>query len=67
MTTHPPVIRPVPADAPDLLTVRDLSIRFPDRYGDVPVVDGISLTVREGETLGLVGSPAAARASPASP
>ncbi|WP_329363908.1 dipeptide/oligopeptide/nickel ABC transporter permease/ATP-binding protein [Streptomyces sp. NBC_00669] len=55
MTTHPPVIRPVPADAPDLLTVRDLSIRFPDRYGDVPVVDGISLTVREGETLGLVG------------
>ncbi|WP_329172546.1 dipeptide/oligopeptide/nickel ABC transporter permease/ATP-binding protein [Streptomyces sp. NBC_01477] len=55
MTTHPPAIRPVPAGAPELLAIRDLSIRFPDRYGDVPVADGISLTVREGETLGLVG------------
>jgi peptide/nickel transport system permease protein len=55
MTERPPAIRPVAADAPDLLAIRDLAIRFPDRYGDVPVVDGISLTVREGETLGLVG------------
>ncbi|WP_320779251.1 dipeptide/oligopeptide/nickel ABC transporter permease/ATP-binding protein [Streptomyces sp. CRN 30] len=50
-----PAVPPLPADAPELLVVRDLSIRFPDRYGDVPVVDGISFTVREGETLGLVG------------
>ncbi|CRK56634.1 Oligopeptide transport system permease protein OppB (TC 3.A.1.5.1) [Alloactinosynnema sp. L-07] len=45
----------VRADAPVLLSVEDLSIRFPDRYGDVAVVDGISFSVREGETLGLVG------------
>ncbi|GAA3503765.1 dipeptide/oligopeptide/nickel ABC transporter permease/ATP-binding protein [Streptomyces prasinosporus] len=50
-----PAVEPLPEDAPDLLVVRDLSIRFPDRYGDVRVVDGISFTVREGETLGLVG------------
>ncbi|MCL7364220.1 dipeptide/oligopeptide/nickel ABC transporter permease/ATP-binding protein [Streptomyces ardesiacus] len=50
-----PVVRPVAEDAADLLVVRDLSIRFPDRYGDTRVVDGISFTVREGETLGLVG------------
>ncbi|XKK60657.1 dipeptide/oligopeptide/nickel ABC transporter permease/ATP-binding protein [Streptomyces sp. ARC32] len=50
-----PSARPLPADAPDLLVVRDLTIRFPDRYGDTRVVDGISFTVREGETLGLVG------------
>ncbi|MFG2500360.1 dipeptide/oligopeptide/nickel ABC transporter permease/ATP-binding protein [Streptomyces sp. NPDC048441] len=50
-----PAVPPVPADAPELLVVRDLTIRFPDRYGDTRVVDGISLTVREGETLGLVG------------
>ncbi|CAL9380186.1 ABC transporter [Streptomyces sp. DH-12] len=50
-----PAVRPLPDDAPDLLVVRDLSIRFPDRYGDTRVVDGISFTVREGETLGLVG------------
>ncbi len=50
-----PAVPPLSDDAPDLLAVRDLSIRFPDRYGDIPVVDGISFTVREGETLGLVG------------
>ncbi|MFC9113618.1 dipeptide/oligopeptide/nickel ABC transporter permease/ATP-binding protein [Streptomyces sp. NPDC057092] len=48
-------VPPLAEDAADLLVVRDLSIRFPDRYGDIPVVDGISFTVREGETLGLVG------------
>ncbi|RCG20602.1 ATP-binding cassette domain-containing protein [Streptomyces diacarni] len=52
---HPPALKPVPQDAPTLLSVRNLSIRFPDRYGDVAVVDDVSFTVREGETLGLVG------------
>ncbi|MFE9057926.1 dipeptide/oligopeptide/nickel ABC transporter permease/ATP-binding protein [Streptomyces mutabilis] len=50
-----PAVPPLAEDAPELLVVRDLSIRFPDRYGDIRVVDGISFTVREGETLGLVG------------
>ncbi|MFC9330055.1 dipeptide/oligopeptide/nickel ABC transporter permease/ATP-binding protein [Kitasatospora sp. NPDC057015] len=53
--SRPARIRPVPADASVLLSVRDLSIRFPDRYGSTAVVDGISFTVRAGETLGLVG------------
>ena len=52
---QPVRITPVPDGAAELLVVRDLSIRFPDRYGDTAVVDGISFTVREGETLGLVG------------
>ncbi|MFC8176745.1 dipeptide/oligopeptide/nickel ABC transporter permease/ATP-binding protein [Streptomyces sp. NPDC057325] len=51
----PVTVRPVAADATELLVVKDLAIRFPDRYGAVNVVDGISFTVREGETLGLVG------------
>ncbi|MEU3901155.1 dipeptide/oligopeptide/nickel ABC transporter permease/ATP-binding protein [Streptomyces sp. NPDC045251] len=55
LTAVEPVVPPLREDAPDLLVVRDLSIRFPDRYGDTRVVDGISFTVREGETLGLVG------------
>ncbi|MDG9724382.1 MULTISPECIES: dipeptide/oligopeptide/nickel ABC transporter permease/ATP-binding protein [unclassified Streptomyces] len=50
-----PAVPPLSEDASELLVVRDLSIRFPDRYGDTRVVDGISFTVREGETLGLVG------------
>ncbi|MGY5003567.1 dipeptide/oligopeptide/nickel ABC transporter permease/ATP-binding protein [Streptomyces griseus] len=50
-----PTITPVRADADELLVVRDLAIRFPDRYGDIPVVDRLNFTVHEGETLGLVG------------
>ncbi|MFB7945499.1 dipeptide/oligopeptide/nickel ABC transporter permease/ATP-binding protein [Kitasatospora phosalacinea] len=55
IAARPRPVPPVPADAPVLLAVRDLSIRFPDRYGEVAVVDGLSFTVRQGETLGLVG------------
>ncbi|MCX4768943.1 dipeptide/oligopeptide/nickel ABC transporter permease/ATP-binding protein [Streptomyces sp. NBC_01285] len=50
-----PAITPVREDAAELLVVRDLAIRFPDRYGTVPVVDSLDFTVHEGETLGLVG------------
>ncbi|MET8114856.1 dipeptide/oligopeptide/nickel ABC transporter permease/ATP-binding protein [Streptomyces prasinus] len=55
LTAMEPSVPPLAEDAADLLVVRDLTIRFPDRYGDTRVVDGISFTVREGETLGLVG------------
>ncbi|WP_371775463.1 dipeptide/oligopeptide/nickel ABC transporter permease/ATP-binding protein [Streptomyces sp. NBC_01438] len=50
-----PALTPVPEDAAELLVVRDLAIRFPDRYGTTPVVDSLDFTVHEGETLGLVG------------
>ncbi|BCT74868.1 ABC transporter [Sinomonas cyclohexanicum] len=42
-------------EAKAVLEVEDLSIRFPNRYGDIPLVDGVSFTVREGETMALVG------------
>jgi peptide/nickel transport system permease protein len=45
----------VPADARNVLEVRNLSIRFPGRFGDTAIVDNVSFTVREGETMGLVG------------
>jgi oligopeptide/dipeptide ABC transporter ATP-binding protein len=38
-----------------LLEVRDLSVTFATPRGSVPVLDRISLTVGEGETVGLVG------------
>jgi len=53
--TTGPAVTPVREDAAELLVVRDLAIRFPDRYGDIPVVDKLNFTVHEGETLGLVG------------
>ncbi len=39
----------------DLLEVRDLSVSFATSRGSVPVLDGVSLSVREGEVVGLVG------------
>jgi len=53
---------PVPATAPVITEARDLRVVFPVRrgllrrvVGEVRAVDGVSLAVREGETLGLVG------------
>ena len=69
-----PAATRAPAQAGEpLLEVDDLAVWFPitegmliERHvGDVRAVDGISFMIRRGETLGLVGSPGAARARPA--
>ena len=52
---------PVPADAPVVAEARDLKVSFPVRRGlfgrtrQLLAVDGVSLAVRQGETLGVVG------------
>jgi peptide/nickel transport system ATP-binding protein/oligopeptide transport system ATP-binding protein len=38
-----------------LLVIEDLAISFPSPNGDALVVDGVSLTVGKGETVGVVG------------
>ncbi|MDW5595528.1 dipeptide/oligopeptide/nickel ABC transporter permease/ATP-binding protein [Conexibacter stalactiti] len=43
------------ADRGALLQVDDLTVRFPDVYGPVPLLSSISFDVREGEVVGLVG------------
>jgi peptide/nickel transport system ATP-binding protein len=42
---------PVPEDRPPVIAVENLSMHF----GDLKAVDGVSLSVRPGETLGIVG------------
>ena len=44
-----------PETAPPLLEVSDLRTWFHTRAGEVHAVDGVDLTVRKGEVLGLVG------------
>ena len=53
---------PVPAAAPVVLQAEEIKVHFPIRrgvlrrkVGEVRAVDGVSLELREGETLGLVG------------
>lgn len=41
--------------APSLLTVKDLRVSFPRRRATVNAVDGVSLSLGQGEILGLVG------------
>ncbi|GAB4096931.1 dipeptide/oligopeptide/nickel ABC transporter permease/ATP-binding protein [Brachybacterium horti] len=41
--------------AAPVLEVKDLHVSFPEAHGDVDIVDGVSFTVRPGETMGLVG------------
>jgi microcin C transport system ATP-binding protein len=53
---------PAPADAPVIIEGRDLKVWFPIKAGflrrtvdHVKAVDGVSVTVREGHTVGVVG------------
>jgi microcin C transport system ATP-binding protein len=55
-------VTPLKGDAPEILSVDDLKVHFPIRKGFlrrtvdyVRAVDGVSLKVRAGETVGIVG------------
>ena len=55
-------LAPLPDNAKTLLDVRDLKVHFPVKTGGMfakkkplRAVDGVSFTLREGETLGVVG------------
>lgn len=60
MTTHPP--EPAALASPVLLELRNVEVHFPitrgwlrRTVGSVRAVDGIHFSIRQGETLGLVG------------
>jgi oligopeptide/dipeptide ABC transporter ATP-binding protein len=49
--------------AGDLLSVQGLTVRFHRRRGAVTAVDGVSFSLRAGETLGLVGESGAGKST----
>jgi peptide/nickel transport system ATP-binding protein/oligopeptide transport system ATP-binding protein len=62
LAATPPARKPRPAsDAPVLLAARDISVRYRLRGGwfaakrEIKAVDGVSLVLRQGRTLGVVG------------
>ncbi len=46
-----------------MLTLQDLEIHFPTKGGIVRAVDGISLSVKQGNILGLVGESGSAKST----
>jgi microcin C transport system ATP-binding protein len=53
---------PIPADATEIIRATDVRVWFPIKkgvvrrtVGHIKAIDGVSLTLREGETLGVVG------------
>ena len=48
-----------------LLRIEDLTIHFPTEEGDVRAVNGVSLSVEAGQTLGLVGETGAGKSTTA--
>ncbi len=46
-----------------LLTIRDLSVRFPTRFGEFTAIESLDLTVNAGELHGLVGESGAGKST----
>ena len=55
LSTRARKVADVPGSATPLLSIQDLRVHFSSKQGTVRAVDGVSLDVHEGETVGLVG------------
>ena len=46
-----------------MLTIKDLTVKFPSRFGDFSAVEGVDMTIKPGEIHGLVGESGAGKST----
>jgi len=46
-----------------MLTIKDLAVKFPSRFGDVSAIEDVDMTIAPGEIHGLVGESGAGKST----
>ena len=46
-----------------MLTIKDLTVKFPSRFGDFSAIEGVDMTIKPGEIHGLVGESGAGKST----
>ena len=46
-----------------MLTIKDLTVKFPSRFGDLSAIEGVDMTIKPGEIHGLVGESGAGKST----
>ena len=46
-----------------MLTIKDLTVKFPSRFGDFTAIEDVDMTIKPGEIHGLVGESGAGKST----
>ncbi len=46
-----------------MLTIKDLTVKFPSRFGDFSAIESVDMTIKPGEIHGLVGESGAGKST----
>ena len=46
-----------------MLTIKNLTVKFPSRFGDFTAIEGVDMTIKPGDIHGLVGESCAGKST----